>query len=303
MKKEKELQEERRLFEEKYEKEILHQNAIIENSEIVYKDQIQQISELQREISDQSARHILQEQNRKNLMKRLGEVEEQLVSLKKVFQEKEEALTNEIKILKQRSNNEEEAKTKMYSDNKIMIDDIKKQYEYDIKHYKQLVEKKQRNQKKNASEEKPVCPMKTSKLKQNDDLFRKKVIGYSDSKNFEDIFHEEDTDTVNLQEIITHLKDENEHLRVKSQFQKETRDKLEQRIFFLEKQIKETGKTMTKNRRHEKETYKIKCHEQNTIKKVYINLKNDSRQGNQKKRKSLCSSRSRINEKLMKYHT
>ena len=103
-----------------------------------------------------------------------------------------------------------------------------------------------------------------------------------------------DSDTASLHDIITHLKDENEHLRVKSQFQKETRNKLEQKICFLEKQIKESGKTITKHMRDEKGENVKKF-----IKQECIILK---RNRDQNKRKSLCSSTSRRNEKHRKYY-
>ena len=98
--------------------------------------------------------------------------------------------------------------------------------------------------------------------------------------------------------MVKGLKDENEHLRVKSQFQKETRDKLEQKICFLQNQIKETGKTIAKNRKVEKG-----LNVQSFIKQECIILKNDdspyeSRNRDQNKRKSLWSSKNRLNKKI-----
>ena len=321
LKKERELLEERHYFEEKYEKEILHLNALIKQSEVVSKDQIQQIAELQRKNSDHSERQILDEQKREKLINRIKEMEGQLVSLKEQSQEKEEALKNEIKCLEQRSKDEKEVKNETFIGNKLTIDNIKRQYEYE-----NLDEKKDLDEKKPTFEDKLICSKPNAKSKQRDDL-SKKEIKNPESKNIEDFHYEEtslipgkhtvDFNTANLHDIIIHLKDENDHLRLKSKLQKETRDKLEKKICLLKKQVKESGKTQTKNICDEEEKYvqikRLKYQEQ-TIRKQeseFTNKKNDfsqydSRNGDQKKswqkRKRLCTSKFSINDKHLKYH-
>ena len=277
------------------------------------------ISEMKKVIEEQKIKIMCLRKHRDDILNRHENTT--IDDYEKEFKEKEEALKNEIKCLEQRSTDEKEVKNEMFIGNKLTIDDIKRQYEYE-----NFDEKKDLDEKKPTFEDKLMCSKQNAKSEQSDDLSRKEN-RHPESKNIED-FHYEDTslipgkhtvdfNTGNLHDIITHLKDENEHLRLKSKLQKETRDKLEKKICLLKKQVKESGKTQTKNICDEEEKYvQIKRleYQEQTIRKQeseFTNKKNDisqydSRSGDQKKnwlkRKRLCTSKSSINGKHLKYH-
>ena len=142
---------------------------------------------------------------------------------------------------------EEEMKSKAVKSNKVLIDDMKTEFEDQIGDLKRVFRERDLTENKFAIKE-----TNSSNLKHSDHFFIKKEIKVEDEiSSLEDVFLQKkvctkpkpaennapDSDIVKLHDIINHLKDENEHLQTKSKLQKQTRDKLETKIEILEEQL------------------------------------------------------------------